>query len=125
MKLKLTVSSVLISIVLLSGCSKTNPLLENKQDYIGQWKNENNTLTIKKNGEAKYEHHVKTENKTATNDVKTATASNISAPITQFDAQHLQIGQGNLSQDFKITQAPFKQDGKWHLVLNGETYTKD
>ena len=124
MKQKLIAIPILCT-VLLAGCSKTSPLLEKNKDYIGEWKSENSTLTIKKNGEAKYEQHHKTENKTSTSDIKTSSASNIKAPISQLDGQHLQIGQGDLSQDFKITKAPFQQEGKWHVILNNENYTKN
>ncbi len=124
MKIKLFATATLCT-ALLVGCSKPSPLLENNKDYIGEWKSENSTLTIHKNGDAKYEQHLKSENKTSTSDTKTSSVSDIKAPISQLDGQHLQIGQGNLSQDFTISKAPFKQDGKWHVILNGENYTKD
>ncbi len=124
MKLKLFATAMLCT-ALLVGCSKPSPLLENNKDYIGEWKSENSTLTIHKNGDAKYEQHHKSEDKTSTSDIKTSSASNIKAPISQLDGQHLQIGQGELSQGFSISKAPFQQDGKWHVILNGENYTKD
>lgn len=108
----------------LFGCSKTSPLLEKQQDFIGQWKNDSSTLEIEKDGDAKFSEHLKAENKSASQDIKTSSVSDIKAPITQFDTQHFVIGDGTMSKEFKIDRAPFKQDGKWHVILNGQLYTK-
>ena len=124
MKAKFFATSILCTALLIA-CSKTSPLLENNKSYIGEWKSDNSALTIDKDGVAQYKQHHKSENKTSNNDIKTSSASNIKAPISQLDGQHLKIGQGNLSQDFEITKAPFLQDGKWRIILNGTSYTKE
>lgn len=119
-----SVASVSLCALALTACAKTSPLLEDKKDYIGEWKNDTSSLEIKKNGDAKYIQHLKNEDKTASSDIKTSSVSDIKAPITQFDTQHFQIGQGGLSKEFQITKAPYQQDGKWQIVLNGEVYTR-
>lgn len=108
----------------LFGCGKTSPLLEKQQDFIGEWKNDHSTLNIEKDGNAKFSEQLRTEDKSAEQEIKTSSISDIKAPITQFDAQHFTIGDGTLSKQFKIDRAPFKQDGKWHVILNGQLYTK-
>lgn len=124
MKYKAVLLATICSIGVVA-CGKTSPLLENNKEFIGQWKNETSTLTIEKDGNAKYMHHTKVENKTASSEIKASSTSDIKAPITEFDTHHFQVGQGELSQNFTITKAPYKQEGKWKVVLNNEVYTKD
>ena len=121
---KTIILATLCGIALL-GCSKTSPLLENHKEFIGEWGNDNSTLVIKKDGEVQYKQHIKTEDKTASSTIKTSAMSDIKAPITEFDAQHFQVGQGSLSQNFSITQAPQQKDGKWQMVLNNQVYQRN
>ena len=116
--------ATLCSIALL-GCSKTSPLLENHKEFIGEWDNYNSMLIIKKDGEVEYKQHIKTEDQTASSTLKMSAMSNIKGPITQFDAQHFQVGQGSLSQNFNITQAPQQKNGKWQMVLNNQVYQRN
>ncbi|MDM1246206.1 hypothetical protein HX005_02185 [Acinetobacter sp. R933-2] len=115
---------ILCSSLILFGCTKTDPLLEKNQNYIGEWKSENSTLEIKKNGEIKFSQHLHSEQKNASSDMKSSTISNIKAPLTQLNQQHLHIGEGDLSKDFKINKAPYQQDNEWRLILDGEIYTR-
>ncbi|WP_111858955.1 hypothetical protein [Acinetobacter sp. CFCC 10889] len=116
---------MLSSCIVLTACSKNSPLLENNKDYIGEWKNESSTLNIAQDGKVKFAEHIKSERKNASSDMKSSTISNINAPLTEFNTQYFQIGQGDLSKQFKINKAPFQQDGQWRVVLNGEVYMRN
>lgn len=109
---------------ILASCTKTSPLLENHLEFVGQWKNENSALKIDKNGQVKYVEHLEIIDQTASQNIKSSATSDIKAPITQFNQQQFQIGQGTLSRQFKIDRAPFKQNGKWRIIINGQLYTK-
>jgi hypothetical protein len=124
MKARTIILGSMLSLIIV-GCSKTSPLLENQKDYIGKWKNDSSTLIIEKDGDAKYSQHLKAETKTTSSDISTSSLSNIKAPITALDAQHIQIGEGSMSKEFKVDKPPFEQDGKWKVILDGQVYTRN
>ncbi|WP_154650778.1 hypothetical protein [Acinetobacter gerneri] len=105
-------------------CSKTSPLLENNKDFIGVWKNETGTISIEKNGDARYSSHEKLENMTKDSDEKVSESSEIKAQITEFDSSHFRIGSGGFGKSFVINKAPYQDNGKWKVVLNDEEYVK-
>ena len=108
----------------LASCTKTSPLLESHLEYVGQWKNETSSLKIDKSGQVKYVEHLEAEEKIESQKIKTSAVSDIKAPITQFNQHQFKIGQGALSKQFKIDRAPFQQNGKWRVIINGQLYTK-
>ena len=124
MKAKTIILGSMLSLT-IAGCSKTSPLLENQKDYVGKWKNDSSTLIIERNGDAKYSQHLKTEAKTTSSDISTSTSSDIKASLTKLDAQHIQIGEGSMSKEFKVDKPPFEQDGKWKVILDGQIYTRN
>lgn len=81
-------------------------------------------MNIQKNGEIKFAQHLHSEQKNASGNMKSSTISNIKAPLTQLDQQHLQIGEGDLSKVFKINKAPYQQNNEWRLILDGEIYIR-
>lgn len=123
MKLKHITLPVMLCFTLI-GCAKTNPLLEHHQDFVGEWKTESSTLQIEKNGDAKFVQQHKSEIKTAESDTKSSSISDIKAPLSALNNQHIAIGQGHFGKEFKVDKAPFKQDGKWQMILDGQTYTR-
>lgn len=120
----LSILWISLCVLSMSSCTKTSPLLESHLEYIGQWKNDTSSLKIDKSGQVKYVEHLEAEENLESQKIKTTAVSDIKAPITQFNQQHFQIGQGTLSKQFKIDRAPFKQNGKWRVIINGQLYTK-
>lgn len=124
MHIKTTLLGCCMASLMFVGCSKTNPMLEQHPEYIGQWKSSHSSLVIEKTGQVDYRQNVTQEQKTPDRDLKYAAKSDLKASISDFNAQQFQIGQGEFSQVFKIDRAPYQMNQKWHMQLNGDVYTK-
>lgn len=120
-------ASLLLSlslVLVLSACGKTNPMLEQHPDYIGNWQSNTDTLKIEKNGQVTYKHNAYQDQKTTNSEVSLTEHSDIKASITQFDDHSFEIGQGELGKSFKVDHAPYKENGQWKMQINGQMYLK-
>ncbi len=123
MKIQTLILAIFCSCFIVA-CTKTSPLLQDKKDFIGEWKNETGTLSIERDGDASYSSHEKLENMTKDSDEKESESSEIKAQITEFDHSHFRIGSGGFGKSFVINKAPYQENGKWVVVLNDEEYVK-
>lgn len=120
-------ASLVLSIglaLMLTACGKTNPMLEQHPDYIGNWQSSTDTLKIEKNGQVTYKHNEHQDQKTPESEVSLTEHSDIKAAITQFDDNSFEIGQGELGKSFKVDHVPYKENGQWKMQVNGQVYTK-
>ncbi|WP_343597441.1 hypothetical protein [Acinetobacter sp.] len=108
----------------LIACTQTNPLLTEKADMVGYWENPQHKLIILKDGQLKYIETEHQEVKTASLAEQSNYQSEIEAPITQLDNQHIQVGTGDFATSFKINKLPYQEQGKWKMIINGQIYIK-
>ena len=110
--------------LMIVACTKTSPLLENNQNYIGQWKNDYSTLTIRQDGEVRWLKRSVAEEKNDQHSSKASSLVDMDTYILKLDQNVLEIGQGSLQKKFKIIKAPYQQDGEWKMVLDGDVFFK-
>ncbi len=108
----------------ISACTQSNPMLKDRQDYIGTWKNDQSELIIRPSGEVSYEHKAHTEKEIANQTFSGTEADSIKAKITSFNDQGFSIGEGDLHKQFAVNQPPHQNQGKWTMTVNGESYTR-
>lgn len=111
-------------VLVLTACGKTNPMLEQHPDYIGNWQSNTDSLKIEKNGQVTYKHNEHQDQKTTDREVSLTEHSDIKASITQFDEHSFEIGQGDLGKSFTVEHAPYQENGQWKMQVNGQIYTK-
>ncbi|WP_130803977.1 hypothetical protein [Acinetobacter ihumii] len=118
-------STLMIGLTLvLAACGKTNPMLEQYPDYIGQWQSQHDSLKIEKNGQVTYKHHAHQDQKTPESEVSLTEQADMKASITQFDENSFAIGQGDLGKNFKVDHTPYQENEQWKMQVNGQVYTK-
>jgi hypothetical protein len=99
--------SVVIAAALI-GCKKT-PLTEDQKVFAGKWVADDGTfVTIYLDGGG---------------DLKTSN-TNVTGGKTTITADSVTIGMGPIKKSMKITEKPKQVGGKWAMVLDGITYTK-
>lgn len=108
-KLAVLISVVLLGAALIS-CGKKAPLTADQKDFAGKWIAGDGTyVTIYFDGGG---------------DAKMSNTS-ITGGSTTIAKDMLTIGMGPIKKEFKITASPKQADGKWVLVLDGISYTKE
>jgi hypothetical protein len=94
----------------ISGCGKKIPLSEDQKIFAGVWLAANNSsVTIYLDGGG---------------DMKTPNSS-ITGGTATITAEAITIGVGPIKTTLAITEKPKESGGKWVMVLNGITYTKN
>ncbi len=108
-KLMLVLSVVALGAALLS-CGKKVALGVDQKDFAGKWTAVDGTyVTIYFDGGG---------------DVKMSNTS-ITGGATTIARDSITIGMGPIKMEFKISEKPKKAGGKWVMVLDGITYTKE
>lgn len=110
--------------ILLTGCGKTNPMLQQYPQYVGEWQSTHDQLKIEKNGQVTYKYNNHENQSNADSQVSLTEHADIKAAITQYDAQHFEIGEGDLGKEFTVNRAPYEENGHWKMQVNGQVYTK-
>ena len=110
---------------IISACSQENPVLKGYETYIGKWKNDHSQLVIKKSGEVIYQHSEHTEYADGQTDNQNISNTEIKTMLHSIHQYNFSIEDGDQVIFFNVHQAPTKLDnGKWMMIVNGETYTR-
>ena len=116
MKSILTISkvflSILLTVILLSGCTEFKPVPADKKDYIGNWYGDNMSLLITAEGRLVYDR--KTE----------FTTESLDGPIQEFENDHITAGYWIINMTFQINRLPHKEGDAWKMGIDGVTLTK-
>lgn len=105
-----TAAGLLVSILLLVGCS--NPLPEPKQDYAGDWQSKEMKLLILTDGTVAY--------KRSRNGVVTS----VNGPIKEFSGSDIVVGFLIVTTTFEVTEGPHKVGEQWQMVVDGIRLTR-
>jgi len=109
--MKLRIISILLFILLISGCSEPLPL--DKLDYQGDWQHANVRLVITKDGKVSYRK------------VIGGTTTTIDAPIKSFIGDNIEVGVGWFTTVFEVSEPPQQIDGLWLMTVDGYRLTKN
>jgi len=94
-----------------------NLLTEDKQDYIGEWRNPTTRLLIKTDGTIEYQREETVGDTTNTNTV--------SGPINNFDGASFTVGVLGKNTRFHVLQPPTMENGAMMMNVNGDTLTRN
>ncbi|WP_260261919.1 hypothetical protein [Vibrio intestinalis] len=94
----------------LVGCSE--PIPDDKQDYIGLWKSEQMHLLINADGTIDYKRE------------SDSSSTSIEAPITEFKGDDFVVGFLFIETEFDVMQPPYIDGGEWKMIVDGEMLTK-
>ena len=90
-----------------------NLLTADKQNYIGEWTNENTRLLIRPDGSVEYRREEIIGDTTNTNTV--------SGPINAFDGANFTVGVLGNNTHFNVIEPPHQNgDGRWKINLDDE-----
>lgn len=93
-----------------------NLLTEDRQNYIGEWTNENTNLLIKPDGAIEYRREETVGDTTNTDTV--------SGPINNFDGASFTVGVLGNNTRFDVSQPPTMENGAMTMTVNGERLEK-
>ena len=72
-----------------------------------------------------YKHQEHTEKSIANQTFSGMRQADIKARVSSFGDHSFTIGQNDLSHQFRIDRAPYRDDqGHWKMSINGETLTR-
>lgn len=111
--------------LIIVACTQNSPLLKGHEDYLGTWQNEHSELVIRPSGDVTYQHQEHTEKSIANETFSGMRQADIKARVSSFGDHSFTIGQNDLSHQFRIDRAPYRDDqGHWKMSINGEILTR-
>ncbi|MCO7225984.1 membrane lipoprotein lipid attachment site-containing protein [Pleionea sp. CnH1-48] len=96
---------VIFLVLVISACS--DPVPDDKKEYVGEWEGENIYLLILANGRIEYERRANSGN------------VSIEAPIKEFVGDDFVVGIWFFDTTFKVSQPPNEEAGEWVMVVDG------
>tara|TARA_Y100001973_G_scaffold15561_1_gene22519 strand:- start:76 stop:417 length:342 start_codon:yes stop_codon:yes gene_type:complete len=95
----------IIAIAGLVGCSQ--PVPNDKLDYVGEWQSPEMYLLILADGSVAYER------------LKDGGKVSVNGPMKGFKGNDFEVGIGLLATTFEVSQPPYLENGKWYMVVDG------
>lgn len=96
------------ALLLHVSCSASEKLLPpDKANYAGQWKAPDMDLLITPAGNVQYKR------------VRNGATTTVNGPIQAFKGSDFSVGFLFLSTTFVVSRAPYQEDGKWKMVVDG------
>jgi|GEM_PF-665649 len=108
--MKAKITSVLLALLLISGCSK--PLPTDKLSYVGEWKSKQMGLLIAGDGNMAYKRLIQGGTKS------------VNGPIKSFEGDDFVVGVLFLETRFVVSEPPHEVNGSWQMVVDGVRLTK-
>jgi hypothetical protein len=90
---------------LLIGCGQ--PLPADKSDYVGEWRGQDMSLRITKDGQVEYRRRTGGGNTT------------VKAPIQRFEGDNFVVGVGPFNTTFVVAKPPHLDGGVWKMTVDG------
>ena len=94
----------------LAACS--NPLPEDRIDYVGEWQSKEMGLLILQDGTVAYKR------------LKGGGSTSVNGPLKEFVGNDFAVGFLFLTTTFKVSEPPHQIDGTWQMVVDGVRLTK-
>ena len=107
MFLKLKRLFLLLPFLIAVACGGLEKIPDDKQDYVGIWQNTHVFLSI--TPDARIDYQFKKGN----------VSKSIRAPITQFKEHNFEVGAAGIKTTFVVSKPPYKEEGKWKMVVDG------
>jgi len=95
-----------LSLVLwLAACGE--PVPQEHRAYVGYWSSTQMSLLITADGRVAYKR------------ISGSTSRSIQAPIKSYETDGFTVGIGPFDTRFKVSKPPYKDGGKWKMVVDG------
>jgi hypothetical protein len=94
----------------LLACS--NPVPEEKLDYVGLWRSRTMSLLIVSDGSVEYER------------IKKGATVTVSGPLQEFRGDDFSVGIGPLNTTFEVETPPYLDGSQWKMVVDGVELTR-
>ena len=94
----------------LTACGK--PVPPEKSSYVGEWRSQTMALLITQDGSVEYKR------------VDGGVSKSINGPLKGFNGDNFEVGIGPMSTTFVVSSAPYQEDGKWKMTVEGVELTK-
>jgi len=101
---------VTLSLLLLTACS--NPVPEDRMDYVGEWSSKEMQLLILQDGTVTY------------NRLKSGANVSINGPLKEFSGNDIVVGIGFVTTTFNVSQPPMQVEGVWMMTVDGVQLTR-
>ncbi|PCJ33172.1 MAG: hypothetical protein COA90_00635 [Gammaproteobacteria bacterium] len=102
--------SIITLLFLLSGCS--NPLPEDRLNYVGEWQSKEVNLLILADGTVAYKR------------LQNGGSTSINAPLQSFSGDNFIVGISFMTTTFTVSKPPHQIAGKWKMTVDGIELTK-
>lgn len=104
------IPAIFLLTLFLYGCGK--PVPADKADYVGEWRAPEMYLSIAQDGSVEYKRF------------KGSAKTSITGPLQQFKGNDFSVGLLFLSTTFVVSKPPYKEGGRWKMVVDGVELTK-
>ncbi|RUO75050.1 hypothetical protein CWI80_06910 [Pseudidiomarina sediminum] len=98
---------LLIFVVLLTLVGCTQPIPQDKLNYVGEWHGDGVYLLISADGLMAYQR------------VDGSTQIQMQGPLKEFNGDDFVYGFFVWTSTFEVSQAPYFEDGSWYMVVDG------
>ena len=95
---------------LFYGCGNQVPA--DKAQYVGEWRSPEMYLLITLDGSVKYKR------------IKSGVTRSVTGPLRGFKGDDLIVGLPLISTTFVVSRAPYEENGRWKMVVDGVTLTR-
>ncbi|TFW33824.1 hypothetical protein E4O92_05605 [Massilia horti] len=112
--------------MLLAACLLTSqpsiatplPVPADKSAYIGEWRGEKMRLNIQQDGKVEYKRERPGKNS------KGRKIIDLNIELLGFDGNDFYAGYGIVSTTFVVSKPPYRDQGKWKMVVDGVELTR-
>lgn len=102
--------AALVLAVLLAACG--HPVPADRAEYVGDWRAKDMRLRITQDGHVEYERR------------RGSSSTSVNAPLQGFEGDNFSAGVGFLRTTFVVTKPPYRDGGRWKMVVDGVEVTR-
>ncbi len=96
--------------LLITACS--DPVPEDRLNYVGEWQSKEMALLILADGSVAYKR------------LKKGVTTSINAPLKTFEGNNFVVGVGPVTTVFEVSEPPHEVAGEWQMVVDGVRLTR-
>jgi hypothetical protein len=113
MRIRRVITAALVAAGAFTLLACSNPVPEDKQDYVGLWRSRTMDLLIESDGSVEYER------------IKKGATVTVSGPLQEFRGDDFSVGIGPLNTTFEVETPPYLDGIQWKMVVDGVELARD
>jgi hypothetical protein len=103
---------LLVACLLAPQLSFAAPVPADKASYVGEWQGDKMRLRLAQNGKIEYRRG------------NAGSKRDLNADLGGFDGNNFHAGFGFVKLTFLVSKPPYREGGKWKMVVDGVELTK-